>query len=166
MSFGEIASELFKFIGQVAIVGLGWVVVHKLTITRELEKTRREMLLNGVDDLLSAVNNVFTDARKYHASKERDVSLEVSIKMALQDISVKLEQISRLTSAGTSEGCGKSFIGLKRAITLVDFEDEHNGSLHDGSSLQQLIVAQALSLKRSLYELKYDEVARGLAASR
>ncbi len=166
MSLSEISSELFKFLGQVTIVGLGWLVVHKLTIVREKEKSRRDMLLKGIDELLSAVNEIFTDARKYHSQKIRDISLEVSIKMTLQDISVQLEQKARLTNGRGLEKCNKSFIGLKRAITLVHFEDEQDGELLDDSNLQQLIVAHAVAFKRNLHELKYDEVSNGLDLGR
>jgi hypothetical protein len=151
------ASEVFKTLIQVASIGLGWVVVHKLSATRDQDKARREMLAKAADSFSEEVGKLMTSAREYHV-KTRDIGLEESIKMSLQDISARTSLLSDISPDARELGsCRSAILALKRATTATHFEDEHTGALQLSAPQLQTIAAEGLKVKQCFLRLKHKQ---------
>jgi hypothetical protein len=147
--------EILKFVGQGFFVFVGWYVVNRLSITRDRDKSRREMVTKTTDSLCECVDKLFSDAREYH-TKERDTAKEFHIKNGFQDLSFRIASLSKLVEEEHyHRPCIDAVIHFRQAVTKDHFEDEHierfNGSEHQ----IELIAESALALKRSLVELKH-----------
>ena len=149
-----IPSTLNLLVQAVAIV-TGWIVVHKLSVARDRDKARREMLAKAADGLSDDVGRLLISAKDYHA-KERDKNLEDQIKMALQDISIRTSSLTQISNdTAVLASCRSAILGLKKAISSTHFEDEHTENLDSGSNQIQTIVAEALRAKQSFLKLKH-----------
>ncbi len=154
-------TEFLRFVSQAAVVVVSWVVVHHLSARRDRDKARREMLVKSADILGDIADKLLTSARDYHV-KSRDINLEISIKMTLQDLNLRIIVLSDIC-ADTQKlaACRSGLLGLKRAITGQHFEDEHNSLLKDSDAQLQEIASQVLQVKLSFLKLKHHQFSVG-----
>jgi len=151
-----IAEVLRTAIQAISIV-VGWVVVHKLSAARDRDRARREMLAKAADALGDEVGKLFMSAKEYH-TKVRDRGLEDALKMALQDISARTSLLSDISKDVKELGsCRSAILAMKKAITATHFEDEHDGSLEQGSQQIQSITAEGLRVKQCFLKLKHRQ---------
>jgi hypothetical protein len=152
-------SEFVKFIGQVATIVFGWGVVHKLSASRDLDKSRREIVAKAADALSETADKLLLDARTYHLG-DRSRNQEVQIIMALQDASIKTSALpSVCTSSSELVACRCAITSLKQAITSKHFEDEHNYPLDESDQQIQDIAAEVLRTKQVFMKLKHSQFA-------
>lgn len=150
-------ADFIKWVGQALVVGLGWLVVHKLSSARDRDKARREMVAKSVDGLAETLNALFLEVRTYHLNA-RDVACELKIKMTLQDMAMRAIALSDICSEQPSLAqCRADIASLRRAITGKHFEDEHTGQLTETDPQFQLTVDATLRTKRSLLTLKHRQ---------
>ncbi len=149
--------ELLRALIQVTPVVLGWLVVHKLSVARERDKARREVLAKSVDSLNDELSKIFALALDYHGN-ERVRTKENAIKMNLQDISERTNQLAILTNEGAlTKFCKAAVLSLKKSITGSHFEDEHLEKIDLASEQIQLIAAEVLKAKRAFLRLKHSQ---------
>jgi hypothetical protein len=145
------------FVGQALIVVFGWLVVHKLSAKRDLDKARRELVARSADDLSSALNNVLTDGIRYHRS-ERDQTSELHLKMTLQDLGFRVSELSQICTEGALLArCRADIAATRKAVTGKHFEDEHEGPLPESDPQLQSIADAVLRAKRSLLSIRYKQ---------
>lgn len=149
--------EIAKLFLQTLGIVIGWMVVHRLSVARDIDKARREMISKAADSLNDDVTKLFTAAKLYH-TKERDQEVEDGIKMSLQDISARISLLSNVSvEPGDLTMCSRSILGLRQSITGEHFEDEHTAPI-TGNSVQLRSIADAiLRAKRALQELKQKQ---------
>ena len=151
------AVELLKWVTQALVVGVGWLVVHRLSAQRDRDKARREMVAKSADSLVDAVTSLLVEAREYHLS-ERDVGKELRIKMALQDTAMRASSLSEISQdESVLAPCRADIAALRRAITGAHFEDEYEGALAESESQFQEIADAVSRTKRSLLRLKHRQ---------
>lgn len=156
----KVSGDFFEWFGQVAVLGVGWFVVHKLSVQRDRDKARRELVVKSVDGLGEAIDGLVQDAVGYHLSA-RDASLERKIKMTLQDLAMRAVALS--DSCGSEAAlaqCRSDIAALRRAITGQHFEDEHEGPVPDSSPQLQTIAECIMRAKRDLLRLKHQQFPR------
>lgn len=150
-------SEFWKWLGQALVVVIGWVVVHKLSATRERDKSRREMVVRSADHLIDALSAHLFDAHKYHLS-ERSVEEELKIKMTLQDMAMRASGLSEIVRDELLLApCRTEIAGVRRSVTGRHFEDEHEGPLPESSEQVQAVAESVLRAKRALLRLKHRQ---------
>lgn len=150
-------ATFLAWIGQAVVVGIGWYVVHMLTMQREREKALRDAVLASVDGIADAVTELLACAQQYHR-QERDIADEVRIKMDLQDLSIRLNSLSDIYLETSPLAQSRSKVtGLRKAITGQHFEDEHNGPLVSSDQQYETIAAAALDLKRGLLKIRNSQ---------
>ena len=143
-----------QVIFQTASVVVGWIVVHKLSVARDLDKARREMLIGVTDRLSNDVTGLLDRALKYHTTS-RNTDIEQNLKLVLQDISSSTSILTEISSNDNElRQCRTAILGLKKSITGTHFEDEHNTPIPEGSEQIQAIASDALKLKLSYQRLK------------
>ena len=143
---------------QIALICLGWYVVHYFSSKRDLDKIKREMLLKESDSLSDIVDLIFNLAVEYHTSDLSNFSDESTLKIRLQDLSHRLSLLNKTTSEAPIINCAaKEFILFKRAITERNFEDEHS-KLSNNSEQIQDIAASAVSLKHMILSFKHSQI--------
>lgn len=81
--------EFWKFLGQAITIVVGWAVVHRLTVRRDIDKARRETVAKSADSLADSVDRTLGAAIKYHTSP-RSVTDELQLKTGLQDLSNRI----------------------------------------------------------------------------
>lgn len=139
---------------QAASIIIGWIVVHKLSVARDLNKARRDMLTKVADAMFDDVSRLLCDALKYH-THTRDSEIESTLKMALQDISSRINLLTVVSNdVRELRLCRTGIINLKKSITGTHFEDEHTTPLLSGADQIQSIAADALRLKEYLQRFK------------
>ena len=149
-------ADFLKFLGQAVTVVAGWVVVHRLSLQRERDKSRREMISKSIDSLAEAIDKVLIDGRKYHL-QDRDRELELRIKMALQDLALRLAGLTELQCSHSQIAPARSaLVRFRRSLTEHHFEDEHEGKLDPGAAQIELIAAEALKMKQLLLSIKHS----------
>lgn len=150
------SAELLKFAIQAAIVGVGWWVVNRMAISRERDKSRREMITKNVDSLTDFADKIFEMGRDYHFSVERDQKNEIKLKIALQDFSYRVGRLELLTGDPTSIAQHReSVVRFRRSITEHHFEDEFFGPLDTSSPVSQDMASSVISMKQCLQDLKH-----------
>ena len=148
--------ELVRVTLPAILVIFGWIVVNKLAVKREMDKSRREMISKSADGLCDSVDKVAEDSYAYH-SAERDQKLEVKIKIALSDISQRAASLKQLTQDREKlTNCQISLVKLRQAISGKHFEDEHSGAIHNGP-IHEEIAESMLGMKRCLVDLKHSQ---------
>jgi hypothetical protein len=141
-------------IAQTILIIIGWVVVHKLSTARDRDKARRELLVKAADSLIQDTSELIKKSWDYH-TKKRDMLLEIEIKMMLQDISTRTSMLSDISSDAKELGsCRSAIIAMKKSITALHFEDEHDLPLGQESSQIQSITAESLRVKLCLSRFK------------
>lgn len=150
-------AEILKNLVQVVSVAVGWFVVHKLSAGRDRDKARREMLAKAADGLSDEVGKLMIMAREYHI-KERDESIEDILKMTLQDLSARTSLLSDISSESAAlAACRSAILSLKKAITGIHFEDEHEMPLMPNDAQLQRIAAEILRVKQCFLKLKHKQ---------
>ena len=150
--------KLFSF--QALVIITGWVVVHWLSGRRDIEKARRELVAASTDVLSEQVNIILTDAHEYHLNP-RCKRLEIKLKMALQDLTMKSVKLSDICRDRPTLASCRHLIGVtRRAITARHFEDEHDGEISEGDLIVESIADSVLRLKQCLLQLKYRQFAQ------
>lgn len=150
-------AELGRFLIPSVMVVLGWMVIHRLSSARDRDKSRREMLAKSADSLGESVDKLFSSARDYH-TRERDSNVEIGIKMALQDMSIRTVALSDLCKKSKElVSCHSSMIGLRKAITSKHFEDEHVAPLLATDLLIQDVATEVLRVKQAFLKLKHSQ---------
>jgi hypothetical protein len=148
--------EVAKLLLPATLIIAGWVIVHKLTVEREIYKARREILAKSADDLCTVVDNLFELANEYHSS-DRDSKLEMKIKITQSDLSQRVCSLMQISSDNKSlTNCLATVVKLRQAISGRHFEDEHLGPISNGF-IQEEIAGASLSMKRCLVELKHSQ---------
>jgi hypothetical protein len=143
----------------VQTIGLvvGWIIVHRLSKARDLEKERRALVATAAAAQVQKINELLVDASRYHRGP-RDVSLEQQIKMALQDVA---ENVNALNGVVRDTAAIKSALRtireLRMAITGHHFEDEHSGPVADPNDVLEAIALAGLNSKRGLLILQHAE---------
>ena len=126
------AVELFKFVAQAAVVGFGWWIVHRLSVARDMEKARREMVAKSADGLIESAGMLLAEARAYHLAP-RSTTNELKIKMTIQDMAMRVGGLSAICAdKATLAACRAAIAASRRAITSAHFEDEHDAPLEIG----------------------------------
>jgi hypothetical protein len=155
MSEGSTAGEFLKWLGQALVLGVGWVVVHRLSALRDRDKARREMVAASASDLMEVIDDIFHCARQYHL-KPREISAELRIKMSIQDVAARIAGLSDVCNAeAVLAPCRTEIGGVRRAITGHHFEDEHEGALQPSDKQLEVIADAVLRAKRQLLRLKH-----------
>lgn len=150
-------SELLKTVIQAGSIIVGWIVVHKLSAARDRDKARREMLARAADALGDELTKLFASAKSYHTT-DRNIEMEDSLKMTLQDISARTSLLVDISNEETELSlCKSALLSVKKAITGIHFEDEHDGPLEQGSQQIQLITSEILRAKRYFLQLKHKQ---------
>lgn len=158
------ASKITKMISresmtiiQTILIIIGWIVVHKLSAARDRDKARREMLAKAADSLTDDTSDLIKKSWDYH-TKGRDKLLENEIKMMLQDISSRTSMLSEVSSDAAELGsCRSSIIAMKRSMTAMHFEDEHDSPLNEESHQIQSITSESLRVKQCFARLKQKQ---------
>jgi hypothetical protein len=151
-------AEIAKFAAQACIVVAGWWVVNLLTVRRERDKARRELIVKNADALADAADKIFEAARKYHFAADRDVLGEITLKISLQDFGYRTSQLQTLTGDPTSANQLATCVArVRRSITHDHFEDQHDGSLDPTSDASQEMAAAVMEVKESLQALKHQQ---------
>lgn len=157
MADGVGVTGFWPFLGQVTSVVCGWIVVHKLSAARDRDKARREMVAKSADLLSDQVGEIFLDGGKYHQGS-RDLSLEVKLKLALQDLSNRTSALGSICDHSSElTACRCAVLSLKQAITKDHFEDEHLEPVCHNASQLQAIAAETMRLKQALLKLKHSQ---------
>lgn len=150
--------SLAQILVQTASIVVGWIVVHKLSTARELDKARREMLAKATDSLSSDVTNILGSALKYHTTP-RNTEVEQSLKMTLQDISGRVGLLSEVSNnVAEIRQCRAAIVSLKKSVTGSHFEDEHDTPMAEGTQQIQAIAADALRLRQCFQKLKQRQL--------
>lgn len=147
----------------IQIVGLisGWVIVHRQSSRRDIDKARREMIVKASDSLSDEATKIFGVAKKYHTTA-RDPSVEDDIKMSIQDLSIRTSLLSKICKdAAELKICRNAVLDLKKSITGDHFEDEHVAPLESGSDQIASITESILKTKRAFLELKQKQFPIG-----
>lgn len=153
----SVLSEGIKTIIQIVSIGIGWMVVHKLSESRDRDKARREMLAKAADGLSEEVTRLFSQSITYH-TKERDRNDENILKMSLQDMSARTSLLSDISKDAKELGsCRSALLSMKKAITANHFEDEHEESMQLDDPQIQLITSETLRVKHCFLKLKHRQ---------
>lgn len=156
--------ELLKVAFPALLVIVGWIVVNSLTIKREKEKSRREMIAKSADELCVAVDKLFEYSNEYHSS-ERNKKLEDKIKITQSDISLRVSSLLQITDDKINlTNCLSCVVKLRQTVSGKHFEDEHSGSIGDGQIFEDIAEA-TLAMKRCLVELKHSPFSISSSAS-
>ncbi|MDM0018365.1 hypothetical protein [Variovorax saccharolyticus] len=147
--------EFFAWLGQAAVVGFGWWVIHRLSAARDRDKARREMVADSADHIAYQLNDIHSDARAYHLT-DRNATIEVRLKMSLQDAAMHAAGLSDICKDDAILArCRAEISALRRAITGEHFEDEQLGPLPETAEQFQRIADAFLRAKRGLLQLKH-----------
>ena len=150
-------NEFAQFLGQVLVVAIGWFVVNRLAETREREKARRDIVVKSAESMSEGIDKILAEGRAYHLA-DRDTARELSLKMTLQDLAMRMAAMSDFCAhERLLAPCRSDIAGVRRAVTGVHFEDEHDGKLPETSVHLQVMAESALKAKRSLLRLKHQQ---------
>lgn len=156
-NFREGPMELTKLLLQIGAIIIGWIVVHKLSASRDIDKARREMIAKATDSLNDEMSKLFGIAKEYH-TKTRNIEVEDQIKMSLQDLSGRISLLSNVSPEPSDLSmCSRSIVGLRKSITGEHFEDEHNEPILGSAEQMRSITDEILRTKRALQELKQKQ---------
>jgi hypothetical protein len=88
----------------------------------------------------------------------RDKNLEVSLKISLQDLSMRTALLSDLCN-DTAElsRCRSTLINFKKAISGAHFEDEHIEALEINDQLIEVMALEYSKAKAAFVKLKHKQ---------
>lgn len=150
------ASSNSDFLAQLLMLGFGWFIVHRLSLSRDRDKARREMLAKASDVIDGLIDKLLESGSSYHA-KERDVLEENKIKIALKDVGNRISSLKLLCSDDDLADCRRKFIKLKQSITSSNFEYEHVPIESYDNKIHQDISAAVVDMKFALNCLKFKQ---------
>ena len=154
-SFGQWFAQ---FLLSTVTVVIGWIVVHNLTVKRDSDKNRREMVANSADALIESLNELLEKAIAYHVASLRNEVYEGGLKIGLQDLMNRVRSLRQISAdISHNNACSSTTRAFWRAVTSKHFEDEHEGPLAFGDPQLQLIAAEADRAKQSLLNLKFRQ---------
>ena len=148
--------EITRLLIPSIIIAVGWAVVHKLSITRDQDKARKEMITSSADSLCELADDIYGLATTYHSSS-RDKTVEAKIKMLLQDLNIRVSGLSRIAEEKLCIPIWNQVISFRRAVTGLHFEDEHLEPIEFPSDQFDSITNTVLGIKRQLIELKHSQ---------
>ncbi|WP_343734480.1 hypothetical protein [Acidovorax sp.] len=150
----------FNFIGQAVVVVAGWYVVHRLTVARDIDKSRREMIAKAADSLIENLTDLLSEIREYHLN-DRDFAQELKIKSALQDAAMRTTGLHQVCKErDLISRCNSSLGAVRRAATMEHFEDEHTGPLGQRDRLFEDVAAAVVKAKQDILHLKHSQFPR------
>lgn len=138
----------------VLIAVTGWGVSHILTVRRDGDRFRREVLGKEVDMILAMVANTFDMALEYH-TQDRNICLERKILIAIDRLSHRVQNLplTRLDQEQKSRAVER-IIDYKIAITGKHFEGDHDGPIEGESNQLALCQFRAAELESTILELR------------
>ncbi len=146
---------------QSFLVIIGWVVVHTLSVYRDVEKNRRETITSIIDELTEKTDSIFSLSTQYH-TEDRSQTKEVEIRMALQDYQIQMSGLKQICNKLSYEKIKKIELELlkllRQSITLAHFADEHDAPIDYEDIIIKNIVEAVVELKKSLVELRNDYI--------
>lgn len=149
--------EILKVLISTIIIVIGWVVVHKLSVARDRDSSRREMIIDAANLMMKDIDDVFIHSYNYHSSI-RDKSIEIALKMSLQDLSYRITQLKDITADENEiKLCRNTMLEMKKAISMKHFEEEHDGPIDQNSQQIQTIALTTLKLKQTFLKLKHNQ---------
>lgn len=152
-----VAGAFSTWLGQAIVVSAGWYVVHRLSAKRDLDKSRRELVAKSADALVDSLSEVLQLARKYHL-ETRDVGAEINLKMTIQDLSQRVNAMADICEGAEHvAACRSALIALRRAITGLHFEDEHQTPLAVGDRQLESIAEAVMTAKLQTIRLKHSQ---------
>ena len=111
------------------------------------------------DAIMKNINDIFACSNKYHSTL-RDKNIEITLKMSLQDLSYRITQLIDITANDNEiKPCRNAMLEMKKAITMIHFEDEHDGPIDQKSQQIQTIAFTVLKLKQTFLKLKHSQFA-------
>lgn len=150
----EEGRAFLSWVGQAAVVGIGWYVVHRLTANRDRDKARVDSIKDALEALSDDASALLLEARAYHLAA-RDVQKELHIKMTIQDLAIRLNALSDIHADTPAFAlCRSHILSMRKTITGAHFDDEHTGPLSDADPQFELMAAAVLELKRSLLKVR------------
>lgn len=153
--------DLFKIFIQSVFIVCGWVIVHKLTSTRDLEKSRRDIISSSIDKLCEQVNMISEHGVEYHL-EDREKAKEQKLNRALKDLTIRVSSFKDLANENDCQQVWQQTIKYKQSITGQHFEDEHTSKLSSSNDLIENIAEQESLLKVALYNLKHTQLSFAL----
>lgn len=149
--------DLLKIFIQSILIVIGWIIVHKLTSTRDLEKSRRDIVATSIDKLYDQVNIISEHAVEYHSS-DREIAKEQKLNRILKDLNIKVSSFKDLVCENDCQQVWQQAIKYKQSITGKHFEDEHINKLTSSDEVIEDIAEQESLLKVALYDLKHAQL--------
>ena len=117
------------------------------------------MVVKSADQLVDALGAHLSLAHDYHL-KARDRTVELKIKMALQDMATRTQGLSDVLPNEAALVTCKSEVALvRRTVTGQHFEDEHESPLSESDLQVQAIADAVLRAKRAFLRLKHRQFA-------
>ncbi len=151
------SSELLNSI----LVIVGWIIVHQLSVYRDIEKNRREELVSALDKIMQRFNDLLVLSNEYHTN-DRDRSREVTIKITLQDFQMQILHLMDICNPPHEDTIKliihDDFKLVRQAITLEHFEDEHLEPIGHDSNIIYQVANSIINLNSKLLELKATHV--------
>lgn len=150
--------DLLKITLQSVLIVIGWIIVHKLSFTRDLQKSRRDTVAASIDKLCDQVNMISEHAVEYHLS-DREISREQKLNRILKDLNIRVSSFKDLVNE--NDDCKQVWqqaIKYKQSITGKHFEDEHVSKLLCSDDVIENIAEQESLLKIYLYDLKHAQL--------
>lgn len=129
----------------------GWIIVNWQNNKRE----ERKELRSSLNEIISSIENLEEDAIRYHTSLERTVNLEKTITLKITRLSSKIRYLRF-----ESDSLKRSFIDLKKSITLYNFETKRFSQQTLESDLVEDINYASDQLKDAL-ENEFSKLYRG-----
>ncbi len=153
--------DLLKIIIQSVLIVIGWIIVHKLTSARDLEKSRRDTVAASIDKLCDQVNMISEHAVEYHLN-DRETAKEQKLNRILKDLAIRVSSFKNLVNESDCQQVWQQAIRYKQSVTGRHFEDEHINKLTSSHELIENIAEQESLLKVTLYDLKHAQLAFSL----
>lgn len=143
-----------------AIVGaivaiIGWIVSHLLTVRRERDKVRRDMLTKDIDFTLDLTRITLEMVLDYHTS-ERSTQSERKILIQFERLGDRIISLplSKPTQIDKDE-LSNLLIDFKRAATEAHFQEEHDWKLSGSSEQLALCQYNAARLENGLLRIRH-----------
>ncbi len=111
--------EFVKILINIAVIFLGWVVVHYLSVRREKEKERRRL----AEKTIALIEEVERIAIEYHVHAGRLEASEMEIWLLLEKIE---RYLSRMRLEKNKDET-TYFIALRMAILYENFGQDYGG---------------------------------------
>ena len=70
----QIDVEFARFVGQAIVVCVGWWVVHDLSLRRERDKARRDLVAKTTESMGDVVTSILIEGRAYHLQLRESAS--------------------------------------------------------------------------------------------